>query len=98
MRGCLVNLQYALAANPKLFSFIHKFTSNSIPALRSFYIFFQTIIDIGRQRSWKAILSVKIGLQSMGYIKKSERSKRSKGYGVKAISRGSWFFFPSSAS
>ena len=29
----------------------------------------------------------------MGYIKKSERSKRSKGSGVKAISRGSSFFF-----
>ena len=29
----------------------------------------------------------------MGYIKKSERSKRSKGSGVKAISRGSFFSF-----
>ena len=28
----------------------------------------------------------------MGYIKKSERSKRGKGSGVKAISRGSSFF------
>ena len=82
-----------LPIRPKLFSFIRNLTSNSISAPRSFYFFKRLSISNVNAATVlrKAIISVKIGLQSMGYTKKSERSKN-EGSGVKTISRGSSLF------
>ena len=73
----------------KLFSFIRNLRNTELDTRSNVLLFFQTIIDIECQRSYR------IGLQSMGCTKKSERSKRSEGsgtYRVKTISRGSSLF------
>ena len=83
------------AANPAEAVFITtNLTSYSIPAPASFYFFKQLSISNANAATVASESNtVKIGLQSMGYTKKSKRSKRSEGSGVKAISRG-YFFFP----
>ena len=77
-------------------------TSNSIqyplqrPSICSNDYRYQTPMQLQLLR--KAILSVKTGLQSIGYTRKSERSKRSEGSWLKASSRGYCLFYPLSAS